>query len=376
MSSAAADEDKAKSKLKDKDKGKKIKSKRKIKIFENDDAFEDSYEEGRILNHDANRSKPTSKSIALNNLANSCNSYRKDDIDNDNILSVFERRNILNHDMNHDAINGNSDSNGRSNKNDNVIRNNLSVSNGMTIPSHLRPPVIVTVNDARSQHLSSDNWRTGGVESVSATGSSEDHELLELLSNMKSSPKWQHARQNQIDDFTFERSNGAGNGNGNSNVFRNTHVENERAPPSVERSNSTSTSKAEDHHSQPHPFSINRAVEGCGGGGAESVRGGGGKRVKVEGQSHSDSKATKKPADATTPTDLALRLVRLELARREDEAGSMRQRGRGCAQQDQNTIDFNPNDFKNRDVERERANATVPFDLLTFFKYLDAFTQR
>ena len=90
MSSAAADEDKAKSKLKDK--VKKNKSKRKIKIFENEDAFEDSFVEGIMLNLDSNISKPTSKSIALNNLASSCNSYRKDDTENDHIVSEIERR--------------------------------------------------------------------------------------------------------------------------------------------------------------------------------------------------------------------------------------------------------------------------------------------
>ena len=371
MSSAAADEDKAKSKLKDK--VKKNKSKRKIKIFENEDAFEDSFVEERMLNLDSNISKPTSKSIALNNLANSCNSHRKDDTENDYIVSEIERRSNPSHELNHGASNGSSDNNSRRNKNDSAIRNNLSIANGMTIPSHLRPPVIVTVSGKRSQRLPSDTWRTDSAESITATGSSEDHELLELLSNMKSSPKWQHARQIQVDDFTFEKSNSRGNGNGNgNNGFRNINDDSEKAPPFVERS----TSEPKDRHSQPHPFSINRAGEGGGGGGSESARGGGGKRVKVEGKSNIDSKTAKKPADATTPTDLALRLVRLELARREDEASNMRQKGRGCSPQDQNTIDFNPNDFKDRDVECERGNITVPFDLLSFFKYLDTFTQR
>ena len=375
MSSAAADEDKAKSKLKDK--VKKNKSKRKIKIFENEDAFEDSFVEGRMLNLDSNISKPTSKSIALNNLASSCNSYRKDDTENDHIVSEIERRSDPSHELNHGASNGISDNNSRRNKNDSAIRNNLSIANGMTIPSHLRPPVIVTVSGKRSQRLPSDTWRANSAESIAATGSSEDHELLELLSNMKSSPKWQHARQIQVDDFTFEKSNSSGtgnlnvNGNGN-NGFRNINDENEKAPPFVERS----TSKPKDHQSQPHPFSINRAEVGGGGGGSESARGGGGKRVKVEVKSNIDSKTAKKPADATTPTDLALRLVRLELARREDEASNRQQKGRGYFPQDQNTIDFNPNDFKDRDVECERGNITVPFDLLSFFKYLDTFTQR
>ena len=181
------------------------------------------------------------------------------------------------------------------------------------LPSHLRPPLIVT---GLSGLIDNDSRPPSG----SATDTSEDHELLELLSNMKSSPKWPNVLPN-AEPYAFER----------------------------KRCQDQSM-----HH------------EGRGSG-----RGGGGaKRMKLEGKEGREGSvekpARRKSIDSTTPTDKALKLVRLELARRE----KLRKNG-NC----RNGENFDPSSI-DLDATNYADGGVVPFDLLPFFKYLGDETQR
>ena len=144
----------------------------------------------------------------------------------------------------------------------------------------------------------------------------------------------------------------------------------------------------------------------------EGGGGGGGKRIKIESSSSSSSSSNsnsnsgcaiehtvrRKTVDATTPTDRALKLVRVELARREEEIKGRksrergRERGRGVdsTQCGEHPVHLNAHDPRSRDndrnrdrdrdregeKDRERDNGIISFDLLTFFKYLDSPTQR
>lgn len=59
---------------------------------------------------------------------------------------------------------------------------------GMLLPSHLRPPLIVTVGVNQDPNTSRP---PSGSATNSSTTSSEDHKMVvELLSNLKTSPKW------------------------------------------------------------------------------------------------------------------------------------------------------------------------------------------
>ena len=162
--------------------------------------------------------------------------------------------------------------------------------NGMSLPSHLRPPLIVTVASRRP--------------SGSATGTSEDHELLELLSSMKSSPKWEPSL---IKPFSSERKR----------VQEN---------------------------------------DGRAGGGE------GEKRIKME--SVVTIPRRKKSVDIGTPTDRALKRVRLELARRAKESSERSKEA------------FNDDDLSMDCSAGCHDDGIVPFDLLPFFKYLADSTQR
>lgn len=137
----------------------------------------------------------------------------------------------------------------------------------MILPSHLRPPLIVTVGVNHGHSVS----RT---PSGSATGRSEDHELLELLSNMKSSPN--------SDLFTI--SSGRKRGQDLNNLMHNDN------------------------------------------------RDGTEKRVKME--NILEIPRRRKSIDASTPTDRALKRVRSELAKREIDSKKKAEEGGGASDED------------------------------------------
>jgi hypothetical protein len=211
-----------------------------------------------------------------------------------------------------------------------------SVSNSnMSIPSHLRPPLIVIAGA-----------HNNGAQEVTAATNSEDHLMLvELLSNMKSSPKWgqpeqvpastistmctlssQDRKRSQIlqnDSNCNSNSNGNGNGNGNGicNISINSNNNN---------NNNNASSK----------------------------------RLKVE---NDIGVAQVTPhEEILTPTDRALNRVREEMTRREVEK-SRNNLELGST----NSVEDSMSTSTGR-----QGNDIVPFQLLPFFKHLDHHAQR
>jgi hypothetical protein len=224
-----------------------------------------------------------------------------------------------------------------------------SVSNSsMSIPSHLRPPLIVIAGA-----------HNNGAQETSAATNSEDHLMLvELLSNMKSSPKWglpeqvptstistmsalscQDRKRSQIlQNESNCDSNGNGNGNcngngigiGNCNNGNNNNNNNNIISNNNNNSNNVSS-----------------------------------KRLKVE---NDTSIAQVTPhEDILTPTDRALNRVREEITRREIEK----------SRNNLESGSSNPVDIDSMSSSTGRqGNDIVPFQLLPFFKHLDHHAQR
>ena len=227
---------------------------------------------------------------------------------------------------------------------------------GMSLPSHLRPPLIVTVGGSGGSGPS-----PGSI--CTATGNSEDHLLLvELLSNMKSSPKWGQqdsyvpvAPHVHIGPTPYDRKRlqqvQVQSGNGSYNVHFNGHG----------------------HESKGIDY----------GNGYGSNRGGSSKRVKVEGQSES-SMPWKRPSDeVATPTDRALKRVRAELKRRDRQKVEGMAHGQGQGRTlgimsglGNGHSDGHMNSQSGVADRQVHDRDIVPFQLLPFFEYLDDHAQR
>ena len=255
--------------------------------------------------------------------------------------------------------NSSSSSNPCGNGNGKLMKSRNGSAIGMSLPSHLRPPLIVTVGA---------NGNAGGGQPsgslCTATGTSEDHLLLvELLSNMKSSPKWGQqdtfvpaAPHVHIAPSPYDRKRlqQVQSGNGNYNVHFNGHGH---------------ESKVNDYGSA---YGHNRVSS---------------KRLKVEGQVES-STPWKRPSDeVATPTDRALKRVRAELQRRDKqkEEGIAQGQGEGRIL---GTISGSGNgdghlnsqsgasDRQGQGHGEAHGRDTVPFQLLPFFEFLDDHAQR
>ena len=246
----------------------------------------------------------------------------------------------------------------RSSSGSHSLKSRSSSATGMMLPSHLRPPHIVTV---RNQ----EEGRPPSGPSTASTVPGEDHLLLvELLSNMKSSPKWglpeqvptstistmsalscQDRKRSQIlQNESNCDSNGNGNGNCNGNGIgigncNNGNNNNENDIISNSNNNNNNVSS---------------------------------KRMKVENEPEYQHMYD----DLLTPTDRALRCVRQELARRDREKGCREEKGR-------HSLEFGPGSGSSlgelhgmSSSSDRQGNEIVPFQLLPFFKYLDHHAQR
>jgi hypothetical protein len=240
----------------------------------------------------------------------------------------------------------------RSSSGSHSLKSRSGSATGMMLPSHLRPPHIVIRNQ--------EEGRPPSGPSTASTAPGEDHLLLvELLSNMKSSPKWGQPEQVPASTISTmctlssqdrKRSQilqndgnghgiGIGNGIGNANGIScgigicNNHINN-------------SNNNNNNHNASS-------------------------KRLKVE----NESEFQQPYDDLLTPTDRALWCVRQELARRERE-GSREEKVR-------NSLEFGPGTGSSlgelhcmsSSFDRQ-GNEIVPFQLLPFFKYLDHHAQR
>ena len=206
----------------------------------------------------------------------------------------------------------------------------VSSNGGMALPSHLRPPLIVT--DGAHDTNSRVSLSLGPNHPTTAT---EDHLLLvELLSNMKSSPKW---------------------------------GQQEPTPPPPSSSSSADHDRKRSQFSQ-YETSV-KFADGTARGGSTN------KRVKVEGA------MKKQSGDVVTPTDRALKRVRAELARR--EVSKVASKGRGGdsmygsgsgagSGSGSHTADGHPLSSS----ANQEGSEIVPFQLLPFFKYLGHHSQR
>ena len=191
---------------------------------------------------------------------------------------------------------------------------------GMALPSHLRPPLIVTdgARDASTRG-------SMGLGSTHPTTATEDHLLLvELLSNMKSSPKWGQQMP---------------------------------TPPS---------SSSADHDRKRSQFSqYDTSVKFADGTSDGSTN----KRVKVE------VPIKKQSGDVVTPTDRALKRVRAELARREMSKGTSKGRG-GDSMYVSGSGSHAAEGHPLSSSTNQEGSEIVPFQLLPFFKYLGHHSQR
>ena len=281
----------------------------------------------------------------------------------DNVKDQFYQNNRSFSNNSNSSSSSNLCGNGNGNGNGNGMKSRNGSAIGMSLPSHLRPPLIVTVGG---------NGNAGGGQSsgslCTATGTSEDHLLLvELLSNMKSSPKWGQqdtfvpvAPHVHIAPSPYDRKRlqQVQSGNGNYNVHFNGHGH---------------ESKVNDYGSV---YGHNRVSS---------------KRLKVEGQIES-STPWKRPSDeVATPTDRALKRVRAELKRRDrqKEEGMAQGQGQGQGQgRILGTMSGSGNgdghlsgqagapDRQEQGHGQADGRDIVPFQLLPFFEFLDDHAQR
>ena len=228
---------------------------------------------------------------------------------------------------------------------------------GMSLPSHLRPPLIVTVggNGGGNGPLANSICTT--------TGTSEDHLLLvELLSNMKSSPKW-----GQQDTYVP--------------VAPHVHI----APTPYDRKRLQQVQSGNGNYAE-HFNGNGNEYGNSNGNGKNDDPGNGhirdtGKRVKVEGQTES-SMPWKRPSDEiATPTDRALKRVRSELSRRDRQKaeGMAHGQGRGLGTMSSEGHMSSQPDAPDRHEQghgQAQSRDVVPFQLLPFFEYLDDHAQR
>ena len=294
-----------------------------------------------------------------------------------------------NHNNNHNNNNNNQHNNNNNNNNEMIIRdnddnmkdpyyqnnrgsfsinsNNSSSSNlcgnngiksrngsaiGMSLPSHLRPPLIVTVggNGGGNGPLANSICTT--------TGTSEDHLLLvELLSNMKSSPKWGQqdtyvpvAPHVHIAPTPYDRKRlqQVQSGNGNYAVHFN--------------------GNGNGHESKGADYGI----------GYNNSRGGSSKRLKVEGQTESSMPWKRSSDEVATPTDRALKRVRAELKRRDRQKAEGLEQGQGRSLGAMSGLGNGHSDghMTSQSGAPDRDRDVVPFQLLPFFEYLVDHAQR
>ena len=211
----------------------------------------------------------------------------------------------------------------RSSSGSQSVKSRNSTTTGMALPSHLRPPLIVTadISSEGNRLIKSSSSLAMGM----TTGTSEDHLLLvELLSNMKSSPKWGQQMP---------------------------------TPPS---------SSSADHDRKRSQFSqYDTSVKFADGTSDGSTN----KRVKVE------VPIKKQSGDIVTPTDRALKRVRAELARREMSKGTSKGRG-GDSMYVSGSGSHAAEGHPLSSSTNQEGSEIVPFQLLLFFKCLDDFAQR
>jgi hypothetical protein len=232
-------------------------------------------------------------------------------------------------------------------------------SSGMSLPSHLRPPLIVTAGIPEK-----------GIGSLGSTpvptptpGTSDDHLfLVELLSNMKSSPKWGQqdtfvpvAPHVHIAPSPYDRKRlqQVQSGNGNYNVHFNGHGD------EYGNGGGHGNLKSEDVG-----IAHNKDA---------------GKRLKVEGQVESSTSWKRPNEEAATPTDRALKRVRAELTRRDrqKEEGMAQGRGLGTMSSDGHlNSQSGASDRQEQGQGQAQRRDVVPFQLLPFFEYLDDHAQR
>ena len=236
-------------------------------------------------------------------------------------------------------------------------------SSGMSLPSHLRPPLIVTADIPEK-----------GIGSLGSTpvptptpGNSDDHLfLVELLSNMKSSPKW-----GQQDTYTYVP------------VAPHVHI----APTPYDRKRLQQVQSGNGNYAVHFNGNGNEYGNGNGNGknddaGNDHIRDTV-KRVKVEGQTESSMPWKRPSDDVATPTDRALKRVRSELSRRDRQKaegmahGQGQGRGLGTMSSDghMNSQTGAP-DRHEQGHGQAQSRDVVPFQLLPFFEYLDDHAQR
>ena len=242
----------------------------------------------------------------------------------------------------------------RSSSGSHSLKSRSSSATGMMLPSHLRPPHIVTV---RNQ----EEGRPPSGPSTASTVPGEDHLLLvELLSNMKSSPKWglpeqvptstistmsalscQDRKRSQIlQNESNCDSNGNGNGNCNGNGIGIGNCNNGN-----NNNNNSNNNIISNNNNNSNNVSS--------------------KRLKVE---NDVGIAQVTPhEDILTPTDRALNRVREEISRREIEK----------SRNNLESGSSNPVDIDSISSSTGRqGNDIVPFQLLPFFRHLDHHAQR
>ena len=231
-------------------------------------------------------------------------------------------------------------------------------SSGMSLPSHLRPPLIVTAGIPEK-----------GIGSLGSTpvptptpGNSDDHLfLVELLSNMKSSPKWGQqdtyvpvAPHVHIAPTPYDRKRlqQVQSGNGNYAVHFN--------------------GNGNGHESKGADYGI----------GYNNSRGSSSKRLKVEGQTEASMPWKRSSDEVATPTDRALKRVRAELKRRDRqkaeglEHGQGEGQGRGLGALSGLGNGHSDGHMTSQSGAPDRDRDVVPFQLLPFFEYLDDHAQR
>jgi hypothetical protein len=245
----------------------------------------------------------------------------------------------------------------RSSSGSHSLKSRSGSATGMMLPSHLRPPHIVIRNQ--------EEGRPPSGPSTASTAPGEDHLfLVELLSNMKSSPKWgqpeqvpastistmctlssQDRKRSQIlqnDCIGIGNCNSVGIGNG-TGINGGIGICNNNVNSSINNNNNNNNN----HNASS-------------------------KRLKVE----NESEFQQPYDDLLTPTDRALWCVRQELARREREGESREEKVR-------NSLEFGPGTSSSlgelhcmSSSSDRQGNEIVPFQLLPFFKYLDHHAQR
>jgi hypothetical protein len=207
-----------------------------------------------------------------------------------------------------------------------------SVSNSnMSIPSHLRPPLIVIAGAHNNV-----------AQEVAAATNTEDHLMLvELLSNMKSSPKW--GQPEQVPASTI------------STMCTLSSQDRKRSQILQNDSNCNGIGISNGICNNSNNNNIH---------GSNNIHNISSKRLKVENEIGIAQVTPHE--EVLTPTDRALNRVREEMTRREFEKSRNNQELGST-----NSVEDSMSTSTGR-----QGNDIVPFQLLPFFKHLDHHAQR